>query len=232
MYAEHIGHCRRLVFEVLHTSQVVPGLNSIISIYSTRAQHRNLSYPHLGHELVSTMPRVMIYHANQCDPKKCTGTRLVRMKRATVISDIRRIPRGSVVLNPVAEVALSLSDKPRIKVSGLVALDCSWKEAEEIFASSRIGTQRALPYLLAANPINTYKPVKLSTAEAIAAGLYILGLVDEATDIMSVFKWGPSFLTLNREWLDAYSECGSSTEVVEVQREIMEAHTRSVSQSE
>ncbi len=170
--------------------------------------------------------RFLVYHAGQCDPKKCTGIRLERMKRAEIIKDIRRIPRGAVVLNPLSEVALSPSDGPQIMKSGLVALDCSWKQAEDIFAKSKYGLQRALPYLLAANPINTYKPVKLSTAEAIAAALYILGYPKDAEWLMSVFKWGPSFLTLNKEWLDSYAQCSTSTEVVAVQSEIIEEHTR------
>ena len=131
-----------------------------------------------------------------------------------------------MVLNPVSEVAFSAADKDSVVNSGLVALDCSWKQAEKIFAASRAGAQRSLPYLLAANPINTYKPVKLSTAEALAAALYILGMIEEADDVMSIFKWGHSFITLNREWLDAYAECNTSGEVVQVQQEIMSEHTR------
>ncbi len=169
---------------------------------------------------------IIIYHADQCDPKKCTGTRLGRMNKAKIIRTMRQIPRGSVVLNPVSQIAFSQADKDNILKSGLVALDCSWKQAERIFQASRSGAQRSLPYLLAANPINTYKPVKLSTAEAIAAALYILGMIDEADSVLSVFKWGPSFITLNREWLDAYAECRTSTEVVQVQTEIMNEHTR------
>ena len=130
------------------------------------------------------------------------------------------------MLNPVSEIAFSPADSQYVKRSGLVALDCSWKLAENIFRSSRSGNQRALPYLIAANPINTYIPVKLSTAEALAAALYIVGQKSTAIDLMSVFKWGPSFLTLNQEWLDAYSECETSLDVVEVQKEIMESHQR------
>lgn len=91
---------------------------------------------------------------------------------------------------------------------------------------SKTGNQRALPYLLAANPINTYKPIKLSTAEAVAAALYILGLRESADDVISVFKWGPSFIALNKEWLEAYSACGTSSEVVEIQKEIMREHEK------
>ena len=171
-------------------------------------------------------PNLLVYHANQCDPKKCTGIRLGRMSKAKIVKDMRRIPRSAIVLNPISEIALSPADRAAVVKSGLVALDCSWKQAKDIFHRARQGEQRSLPYLLAANPINTYKPIKLSTAEAMAAAVYILGMKDLAEEIMSIFKWGPSFLTLNREWLDAYMSCSTCGEVVAVQKEIMEAHTR------
>ena len=180
----------------------------------------------VGESSVTPQPRVLIYHADQCDPKKCTGTRLIRMKRAQLLKNMNQIPLGGVVLNPVSEIAFSKADRDAIPHAGLVALDCSWKKAEEIFASSKSGVQRALPYLLAANPINTYKPIKLSTAEAVAAALYIAGFKEEAEDIMSLFKWGPAFITLNHEFLEAYSECSTSGEVVEIQREYMELQNR------
>jgi pre-rRNA-processing protein TSR3 len=181
---------------------------------------------HIGDVTLSHNPQVNVYHAGQCDPKKCTGTRLGRMRKAKIVRNMRHIPRGAVVLNPVSEVAFSAADRDPVQKSGIVALDCSWKQAEKIFAASRAGAQRSLPYLLAANPINTYIPVKLSTAEALAAALYILGMKEEADDLLSVFKWGHSFITLNREWLDSYAECSTSSEVVKVQQEIMKEHTR------
>jgi pre-rRNA-processing protein TSR3 len=70
--------------------------------------------------------------------------------------------------------------------------------------------------------VNTYKPIKLSTAEAIAGALYIMGFKDQARDVMSVFKWGPTFITLNKEPLEVYSECEDSSEVVEVQKDFMQ----------
>jgi pre-rRNA-processing protein TSR3 len=174
----------------------------------------------------SGSPRVIIYHAAQCDPKKCTGLRLGRRKIAVIVKSLRRIPRGAVVLNPVSEIAFSPADREYVHRSGLVALDCSWKQSEAVFNRSRGNNQRALPYLIAANPINTYIPIKLSTAEAIAAALYILGDIDAAKDTLSVFKWGPSFITLNREWLDSYASCTNSSEIVKVQTEIMKEHQK------
>ncbi len=172
-------------------------------------------------------PRILVYHAGQCDPRKCTGIRLGRMKKARPVRSLRQIPSGSVVLNPVSKIAFSPADRSSVLRSGLVALDCSWKQAEPVFVKSKTGDQRALPYLLAANPTNTYKPIMLSTAEAIAAALYIIGLKHIAEDVMSVFKWGPSFIALNKEWLDSYSECLTSDEIVAVQHEIMREHQRS-----
>ncbi|NWF95300.1 MAG: DUF367 family protein [Candidatus Thorarchaeota archaeon] len=170
-------------------------------------------------------PRIVIFHANQCDPRKCTGLRLTRLGGASIVRSVERIPRKAVVLHPHAEVAFSPGDRETLLTHGLVALDCSWNQAEDIFLSVRLGVQRALPYLLAANPVNTYKPIRLSTAEAVAAALYIAGLQTEAVKLMSMFKWGFAFIAVNREWLDAYSECRNSTEVVQVQSEIMQEHS-------
>lgn len=147
------------------------------------------------------------------------------MKKGQILTSMSQIPHGSVVLNPVSETAFSRADREVLLVSGLVALDCSWKTAEQVFASSKFGVQRALPYLVAANPINTYKPIKLSTAEAIAAALYIAGFKELSENIMSIFKWGPSFITLNYELLEEYSNCSTSREVVQVQKAYMELST-------
>jgi pre-rRNA-processing protein TSR3 len=189
---------------------------------------KSVSFCPLGSDVsvLTKIPPILVYHADQCDPKKCTGTRLVRMKKAKVVKKLRLIPRGSVVLNPVSQIAFSKADRDTSLRSGLVALDCSWKLAESVFSSMKWGEQRALPYLLAANPVNTYRPFKLSTAEAIAAALYILGFQEVSEDLMSLFKWGPSFLTLNHEILEDYASCKNSREVVEVQSEIMAAQTR------
>ena len=76
---------------------------------------------------------------------------------------------------------------------------------------------RALPYLVAANAVNFGKPFKLSTVEAFAAALYILGEKEQAALILNKFKWGHSFIELNAESLDRYSKAKNSTEVVRIQ---------------
>jgi pre-rRNA-processing protein TSR3 len=44
-----------------------------------------------------------------------------------------------------------------------------------------------------------------------------VGLKDNAVEIMSQFKWGPHFLKLNHELLEAYSRAKTSAEVVKIQ---------------
>ncbi len=78
-----------------------------------------------------------------------------------------------------------------------------------------------MPWTVAANPVNYGKPCKLSCAEAIAATLVIVGLKDEATSIMSHFRWGQEFLRINEEVFEAYSTCKNGEEVVEAQNNFL-----------
>lgn len=80
------------------------------------------------------------------------------------------------------------------------------------------GTSRCLPILVAGNPVNYGKPTKLSTVEALAAALYIIGYKADAAELLSIFKWGHTFLDLNRERLEVYSTAKNSTEVVAFQK--------------
>lgn len=163
--------------------------------------------------------KILIYHAEQCDPKACTGAKLRRFGLAKVFYTPKRIPRGSIVLNPFTDKALSPEDRKYLG-NGLVALDCSWKHAAEVFQHlNRPIHSRILPLLVAANPVNYGKVSKLGTAEAISAALYILGYEDEAGEIMSKFKWGPHFLQLNEELLERYKDAKSSAEIIKIQRE-------------
>nr|WP_187286198.1 DUF367 family protein [Methanothermus fervidus] len=167
--------------------------------------------------------KIFIYHEEECNRKKCTSLRLGRKGFAKIVKTMNQIPRGAIVLNPLSKKALSREDKQRIIRHGLAAIDCSWKnvrKSSEIFKVGRY--HRALPFLVAANPIAYGRPFVLSTAEAIASTLYIIGLKDMAKEIMSNFKWGPHFLQLNKELLDAYSKAKTSKEVVKIQKEVME----------
>lgn len=153
------------------------------------------------------------------DPAKCTARRLARFDLVRLHWSDRATPYG-IVLNPHADHALSPADA---EVSDrLVALDCSWETAD----ASRFtlaGVHRALPFLVAANPVNYGRPFELTTAEALAAALVILGPRDQAEDVISRFRWGDTFLALNAEPLRRYAACQDSREVVAVQAEYLDA---------
>ena len=161
---------------------------------------------------------ISVYHAKQCDPKKCTTLKLKRHNMVRVVHRVRRLPHGAVILNPFSDRAFSPADRERLERRGLAAIDCSWIHADEVFELSMHGASRCLPYLIAANPTNYGVPTKLSTVEALAAALYIVGFKEKAEQLLSKFKWGLNFIELNRELLDAYARAKNSTEVVELQK--------------
>lgn len=159
---------------------------------------------------------LLIYHANQCDPKKCTGRKLARFKLARLTKRMNDL-RHCLVLSPFAEKALSPEDRGE---RCLAALDCSWAQAEDVFARLYLKS-RALPFLVAANPVNFGKPFQLSTVEALAAALVILGEKRRAEEILSKFSWGHVFLELNIEPLQEYAAAKDSSEVVRIQMEYL-----------
>jgi len=163
-------------------------------------------------------PRITVYHANQCDPKRCTGLKLERLGLARIVNRTRFLPKRALVLNPFSEIAFSPADRQRLADFGVVALDCSWEHAQKVLLKHVRGTSRCLPILIAANPVNFGKATKLTTAEAIAAALYIAGFTEEAVRVLSVFTWGHTFLKLNNELLKAYTNAKNSTEIVNLQQ--------------
>jgi len=166
---------------------------------------------------------VAVYYTAQDDPRKNTALRLRKHKKVRIIEDVKRIPTHAVLLNPFAKKALSAEDLPTMRRFGLVALDCSWVQAEEMFKDALKGKvrSRALPYLVAGNPTKYGQPFELSTAEALAAALHIAGETRQAKDLMSAMAFADAFWALNREPLDDYAACATSAEVVEVQREYL-----------
>ena len=156
---------------------------------------------------------------DECDPKKCSARKLSKFGLAR---RVRQIPFKSVVLNPFSAIALSPADRKFSEERGISAVDCSWNVADGgegipvIFRKNR-GNPRALPYLVAANPVNYGKAFRLSTVEALSGALYIIGNTEQAEKLLSVFKWGKTFLELNREPLEEYRATKNSREVVVAQ---------------
>lgn len=164
---------------------------------------------------------IVVYNARECDPKKCTAMRLHRFEKIKMVFQPRELPENAILLDPFAERALSREDAEIARNHGLIALDCSWKQIEQISRIRARMVPRALPYLVAANPTHYGRPTTLSTAEALSAALFILGDEARAKEILNIFKWGPTFLELNREPLEAYAHAKDSTEVVALQRQFM-----------
>jgi len=166
------------------------------------------------------------YDAGQCDPKKCTAKKLARLGLITRITVIRRIPFKTIVLVPIAEKALAPPD--RAFTNSITVFDCSWKEIasfEDVLMRMK-RKKRALPYLIAVNPVNYGKPFILSSVEAFAAALFILGEKQHAEALLQKFKWGVEFLRVNEEMLLAYSEAKDSRKVIELQNRFMERANR------
>ncbi len=165
---------------------------------------------------------LVAYRDNTCTPGKCTVVRLARAGHVRLVDRPQQVPRSSLILDPTAERALSPADAMRNggAIRSITALDCSWEVLDAgLFAAWR--HHRALPYLVAANPTNYGRPLRLSSAEALAAALYILGEPDQAVELMAAFRWGPHFLTLNAEPLARYAAARDSAGVVAVQADYL-----------
>ncbi|MQL96564.1 hypothetical protein Taro_029236 [Colocasia esculenta] len=109
-----------------------------------------------------------------------------------------------------------------------------------------------VPWLVAANPVNYGRPCELSCVEALSAALIIWlytfqivsdfkmgqgvecsmitgepgGEEETANVLLGKFKWGHSFLSLNRELLKAYSECENGSDIISVQNSWLASNSR------
>lgn len=168
------------------------------------------------------MPLAM-WDFGQCDAKRCSGRKLARLNLLTELRVGQKF-RG-VILSPVAVQAVSPDDRCIVERAGIAAIDCSWAQLAVIpFAKLGPGAPRLLPFLVAANPVNYGKPMKLTCVEAMAATLFITGFPDECAMILSKFTWGLNFLEVNRELLDAYASCTDSIDVVQTQNRMLISH--------
>ena len=153
------------------------------------------------------------YILNEDDPKKCTAKKLARFGLIKIVKNLRNLSYNSLLLDPFSKKSLSREDS---RFSNIFAVDCSWKNAETFFYKIKAKNRRALPYLLPANPINYGKPCMLSTAEALAATLFIFGEEEHAKTLLSKFKWGLNFFDLNKLPLNDYRSASNSKEVIEM----------------
>jgi pre-rRNA-processing protein TSR3 len=166
------------------------------------------------------MPLAM-WDLGQCDVKKCSGRKMCRLGSMKVLHVNKRWP--GLVLTPAGVLAVSPDDREIVAKRGVCVVDCSWASVDDVpFDKLRGAHPRLLPYLVAANPVNYGRPMKLSCVEAVAAALFICGFNDDGHRLLNMFKWGPTFWTLNAELFGHYAACTDAASVVKVQNEWLE----------
>jgi pre-rRNA-processing protein TSR3 len=161
--------------------------------------------------------KALVYMLRQDDPFKCTAAKLAKFRLA---EPVRFIRRSSIVLNPFSRVPVMKKD---VEIAdSICAIDCSWERADEVLRRQRLasrGIGRRLPAMLAANPTNYAKLGKLSSAEALAGALCVLGEKKLAADIMDKFKWGHTFLELNFNLLEDYARAETENQIMQLEKE-------------
>ncbi|MEM3637836.1 MAG: DUF367 family protein [Conexivisphaerales archaeon] len=168
------------------------------------------------------IPKLFIIHYHEDDPFRCTAEKL---RRFNLVSFKVKRNRG-ILLDPMATTLISKEDISIVLREGLVALDISWKNVFMHFHRIRWSKtkRRSLPLLFAANPTNYAKPYKLSTVEALASALYILGFKTEASNLLSKFKWMNTYFMLNKKYLEIYAECKCSEDIQTAQSDIVKSY--------
>ncbi|HJM13718.1 MAG TPA: DUF367 family protein [Candidatus Thalassarchaeaceae archaeon] len=162
-----------------------------------------------------------VIHLDQDDPKKCTARKLESLGLVKMHSKPGDAPRRGFLLDPTTTTILGPEDRKLIELGGsLVVLDCSWKRIEESLGIIERKTKlerRILPSLLAANSVSWGNVGRLSSVEALAATLAILGFMEQASIILQPFQFGEQFLELNREPLVDYANATSRKHIEELQ---------------
>ncbi|CEQ40403.1 SPOSA6832_02028, partial [Sporobolomyces salmonicolor] len=145
---------------------------------------------------------------------------------------VRDSPKGTQVVSP--------ADREIVAAAGVAVVECSWARLDEVpfqkikspherslsLALSRRARvltwlARAVPYVVATNPVNYGKPYKLNCVEATAAALYITGFNEQADLLLSKFSWGHSFWEVNGPIIERYRTCTTPESVVDMQEEII-----------
>lgn len=161
--------------------------------------------------------RPQVYMMRQDDPSKCTAAKLAKFR---IAEPVRFIRKNTIVLSPFSDILLTRSDAKM--ADAVCAIDCSWERADDVAKHQRVfsaGIGRRLPAMLAANPVNYAKLGKLSTAEALAGALYILGDRQVASEILNKFKWGHTFLELNANLLEDYASADTQEQIKQIEQE-------------
>lgn len=167
---------------------------------------------------------------NHCDPKRCSGKRLVRLG---LMRDLHVGQRhNGVVITPNGKHTLSPADRGLLEQYGAAVVECSWARTGEV-QWAKVGgrCERLLPYLVAANTVNYGRPLRLNCAEALAAAFAICGRLDWAEDVLRPFSYGTAFLAINAKLLRRYAACADEDQVKRAEAEWMERLEREHAES-
>ncbi|KAJ6096140.1 Ribosome biogenesis protein TSR3 [Penicillium sp. IBT 16267x] len=153
-----------------------------------------------------------------CDPKRCSGKRLMKLGLMRELHIGQRFP--GVIVSPNAKKVISPADKELMEQHGAAVVECSWVRVKEV-PWSRIGgkCERLLPYLIAANTVNYGKPWRLNCVEALAACFCICGHQEWAEEILKNFRYGEAFLEINSELFKLYAACSTEEDIKRTEEE-------------
>ncbi|PYH99250.1 DUF367-domain-containing protein [Aspergillus ellipticus CBS 707.79] len=153
-----------------------------------------------------------------CDPKRCSGKRLMQFGLMRELAIGQRFP--GVIVSPNAKKIISPADKDLLEQFGAAVVECSWARVKEV-PWSRIGGkhERLLPYLIAANTVNYGKPWRLNCVEALAACFCICGREEWAREVLKHFRYGEAFLEINSKLLKRYAACETEEDVKRTEEE-------------
>ncbi len=167
--------------------------------------------------------RVKIYVIllREDDPLKNTAVKMIRNGIANEI-DKFKLKSKMIILNPYSHRYLGPWYREFAVKYGLVVVDASWHKLDRSRFRGLSGIHVKLPPLLPGNPINYAKPCILSSVEAVAATLYILGFREEYKRVLGLYKWMQTFHELNKELLEAYSNVKSLDELIKTITELWE----------
>jgi len=162
------------------------------------------------------LPKIFTVEFREDDPAKCTSAKTRKFQLARSIRP-NQIARDSIVLSPFAPEIVSKDDRALSLSGGIVVIDCSWVNSISTFKRRLNGIPRRLPVLMAGNPTNYTKLNSLSSIEATAAALYIIDFRVFSERLLSLYKWGGTFLSLNLDALNDYSLATGQEEIKKIE---------------
>jgi len=149
------------------------------------------------------------------DPAKNTTLKMIRAGLALRASRYTlRLPL--LILNPYSSEYIGPWHRNIAEKYGLLVVDASWRRLDPSKFRGLRGVHVKLPPLIPGNPINYGKTCILSSIEAVAASLFILGFKNEYEKLLGLYKWMRTFNDLNIKLLESYSKTRTPGELVEI----------------